>query len=52
MAKGNPQRVSREQIIAIISAIELACTILNGLIPILKDLINRLDEVDDIIAGK
>lgn len=52
MAKANPQQISREQLLAVIAAIEFACTILKGLLPILRDLINRFDDVDKILEGK
>jgi len=44
--KEEPLEVSKEQLLAIIAAIEFACKILLGLIPILKQLIGRLGTLE------
>jgi len=39
--------VTKEQLLAVIAVIELACTILMGVVPILKGLIGKLEKLED-----
>jgi len=45
-AKPRSAQISKTQILAIIASIEFACTILSALIPILKQLIGRFEELE------
>jgi len=42
-------RAAKEEILAIITAIELACTLLKALIPVLKTLLGTFDAAAEII---
>lgn len=42
-------RAAKEEILAIITAIELACSLLTALIPVLKTLLGTFDVADEII---
>jgi len=45
-------RISREQILLVISTIEIVCSTLLSLVAILKGLVKTLDAAEDVIAGR
>jgi len=47
-----PEAITKEQLLAIISTIEFACTILQALIPIIKQIIGAFEAQQKLIAKK